>query len=53
MNKTKLFLADKKVHLLLQYDEALDRNLTFLAKGTRIKLNFLDELIRESEKIEE
>ena len=50
MNATARFLKDKKVGLLIAYDNALAANLTFLAKSIRIKLTFLDELLREVEK---
>ena len=50
MKELVRFLKDKKVNLLIVYEDALDRNMNHLAKQIRIKLTFLDELIKEVEK---
>lgn len=49
MNELALFLKNKKVALMFDYDRALESNNYFHAKSIRAKVEFIEELLRENE----
>jgi len=48
MKDIDFFLRDKKVKLLEEYSQALDYGSYNLAKNIRLKLAFIEELIKEA-----
>ena len=45
----KTFLREKKMRLLEEYEEALDYNRLYQARNLRVRLVFIDELLKEVE----